>query len=285
MKEYAYKIDLMSNTAPARMLRIVGQNKRVLEIGCASGNQTRIMRDELGCNVTAIEFNAEVAESARPFCERLITGSIEKLDLAGLLGEARFDVITFGDVLEHLRNPSAALEKVKPFLAENGYIAASVPNFVHASIIYEMCHGRFDYRSTGLLDDTHIHFFTKRSVAQTFEDAGFFVAKLERAEMRPEHTEFKTRPAYKEQQELLNYIYRNNPECLTYQFVLKAIPITAANSNLTSSIAYAASERISELESVVADREKRINQLESDLAWINDKLLVRLYQMLPWRSK
>jgi len=280
MKDYAYELDIAANSAPARMLRLIGQNKCVLEIGCATGSQTRLMRDELGCNVTGVEINAAAAEGARPYCQQLIVGNIEELDLKGLLGDARFDVITFGDVLEHLRNPQLVLEKVKPFLADAGYIVASVPNIAHASVVFEMCHGRFDYRPTGLLDDTHIHFFTKRSITRTFEDAGFLVVKLTRSEVRPEHTEFKTRAACREQQELLDYLYQNNAESLTYQFVIQATPVTVDSISPVSSMAQAAAERISELETRLGTSEKRVRELESNLAWIHNKPLARLYRSL-----
>lgn len=285
MKKYSYELDITANNAPARMLRLVGQNKNVLEIGCSTGSQTRLMRNNLNCIVTGVEINATAAEEARPYCQQVIVGDIEGLDLNSAFGNARFDVITFGDVLEHLRDPRAVLEKIKPFLTETGYVVASVPNIAHASVVFELCHGRFDYQPTGLLDDTHIRFFTKRSVTRTFEDAGFLITKLERSEIRPEHTEFKTTASSKEQQELLDYLNRNNTESTTYQFVIQATPLTTASISPASSMAQAATERINELETQLKTSEKSVRELESNLAWLNDRPLAKLYRRIFSRSR
>ncbi len=261
MKDYAYKIDLESPTAPARLLRMVGRDKAVLEIGCASGSQTRVMHDQLGCRVTAVEFDPASAALAASFCEALHVGSIEDIDLDKVLGSRRFDVITFGDVLEHLRSPRAAIERVRPYLTDSGYLVASIPNFTHASIAFEICHGRFDYRQSGLLDDSHIRFFTKRSIVQMFEDAGYLVVNLERAELRPEHTEFETRASNIEQQRLLDYIYSQNQESLTYQFVVKAVPASPSPGSPLRATAQLASERITDLEAKLGARDQRIKRL------------------------
>lgn len=164
--KYRYELDLDSDIAPAHVVRMVGKNKRVLEIGCASGSQTKPLSQQFGCDVTGIEINPEAAEEARPYCKRLLVGDIERMDLNAELGDSRFDVITFGDVLEHLRDPKSILDKVRRFIDADGYVLISVPNIAHASVVFELMNGRFDYRSTGLLDDTHIHFFYQTESGQ-----------------------------------------------------------------------------------------------------------------------
>ena len=127
MKEYVYNIDLDGADAPALLLRAVGTDKKVLEVGCASGVQTRIMTEAQRCRITAIEIDAVAAEKAKEFCDAVIVGDLESLNLMDRLGDLRFDVITIADVLEHLRDPSAVLQKLKPFVASDGYIVASRP--------------------------------------------------------------------------------------------------------------------------------------------------------------
>src|SRR5664279_998255 len=112
-KLYDYKIAADGRGAPARLLRLVGTNRHVLEIGCSSGSQTRVLSSDLKCQVVAVEIDPVAAERARPFCEKLIVGSIESLSTESLSSSKDYDFVLFADVLEHLRDPRSALEKVR----------------------------------------------------------------------------------------------------------------------------------------------------------------------------
>lgn len=272
--KYRYELDLDSDIAPAHVVRMVGKNKRVLEIGCASGSQTKPLSQQFGCDVTGIEINPEAAEEARPYCKRLLVGDIERMDLNAELGDSRFDVITFGDVLEHLRDPKSILDKVRRFIDADGYVLISVPNIAHASVVFELMNGRFDYRSTGLLDDTHIHFFTKRSLVRMVEDASYLVVELNRIEIRPESTEFKTTATTQKQVDALNFVLQNNEESLTYQFILKAVPVPVEQS-ISMATAYAVAERIRDLEDKVEANNTHVRQLESQIEWLESRLPIK----------
>src|SRR3990172_4331800 len=95
---YDAEIDPDSDTTPGKVVRLVGTNKRVLELGCATGYMSRVLRDR-GCQVVAVEMNPKMAERAAEFCERIIVGDIEQIDLARELGEDSFDVILAADFL------------------------------------------------------------------------------------------------------------------------------------------------------------------------------------------
>jgi 2-polyprenyl-3-methyl-5-hydroxy-6-metoxy-1,4-benzoquinol methylase len=101
--------------------------------------------------------------------------------------------VIFADVLEHLGDPATVLRQVRPFLAPEGRVLASVPNVAHCAVALELLQGRVDYRPLGLLDDSHLRFFTKRSLHDLFEAAGFVVTELDRLRAQPEATEFLTR--------------------------------------------------------------------------------------------
>ncbi|MCQ9372929.1 class I SAM-dependent methyltransferase [Methyloversatilis sp. XJ19-13] len=278
-KLYEYDLDLTSPIAPARVVRLVGDGKRVLEVGCSSGASTKVLTSKMNCRVTGLEINPEAAEVAKRFCDRVITGDIEQIDLASLLGEARFDVITFGDVLEHLRNPLAVLRKVRPFLADGGCLVVSVPNMAHVSIAFELLHGRFDYQPKGLLDDTHVRFFTRKNLLRMLEDADFTVTVLERVEVAPERTEFGTNISTPEQHAILAYANRHNLEACTYQYVVKAIPV-APGAGLGSSSTAQVRERLSDLEALSHKREREIAALESKLSWIESRPPLRAWRWL-----
>src|SRR5688572_28829333 len=102
-------IDLdVENSSHTQLVLLTGENKRVLEFGPATGYVTEVLK-ERGCSVVGVEIDAEAAEIASQFCERMIIGDIEQLDLPHLLADDCFDAILFGDVLEHLLQPARVL--------------------------------------------------------------------------------------------------------------------------------------------------------------------------------
>lgn len=219
--KYNFAIDLNIEYAHTKLIRLVGTHKKVLEYGCATGYMSKVLKEQFACEVTGIELNREAAEKAKEFCSQVIVGDVENLDLSGLLEPNSFDVIIFADVLEHLSEPWTVLEKVARFLKNNGYVLASIPNIAHASVIVELLNGKFDYKPLGLLDDTHLRFFTKESICRLFEKCGYVIGLIDRVTIPPQQTEFKTNmesiPG-----EVSDYMYRSNKEVETYQFIVKA---------------------------------------------------------------
>lgn len=278
MKQYTYPEKQLPTQQNSKMLALVGENKKVLEVGCAMGYQTRALYEMQRCQVTGIEIDTDAANHARPYCEDLIVGDIETMDVNQLLHDRQFDVITFADVLEHLKDPTAVLHKMRPFLREGAYVLASIPNIAHCSVIYEMARGRFEYRSLGLLDDTHIHFFTRQTIYHTFEKAGYLVVALDRNCAAASETEFNTRPETDEDRQFLEYIKQRNPEAETYQFIVKAIPIDNINTHPSELIE--AQEQIQLLVQDARLNEKRFRDLESNLAWITSRPSYRFLSFL-----
>jgi len=223
-KFYEYKVREGAQSAPAKLLALVRRGSRVLEIGCSTGSQTRVLSNELGCKVVAIEIDPEAAEHARPYCQHLLVGSIESIKAADLAFGEPYDVVICADVLEHLLDPRVALEKVRPLISPNGCLLASIPNVTHSALVFEMMNGRFEYRDYGLLDATHIRFFDRYGVLRLFEDSGYFVEKLDRVVIAPEKTEFRVVPADDADRFVLDYMTRRNPDGDTFQFIVRAIP-------------------------------------------------------------
>lgn len=219
--KYDYIIDLNSNSTHARVLRLVGKNKSVLEVGCATGYMSKVLKENLNCRVTGLELNTQALEQAKQFCDLAIAGDVEEIDLTNILAEKKFDVILFADVLEHLKNPWECLKKVRPLLNADGRVIASIPNVAHASIILELFNGNFDYRSLGLLDESHLRFFTYSSIKRMFYEAGLQIIQVERVIVPPPQTEFFTNLALYDEQ-ILNLINQNNVEANTYQFIIVA---------------------------------------------------------------
>jgi SAM-dependent methyltransferase len=231
-KKYIYEITDDENHAANKVIQWVDRDIDVLEVGCASGIQTRFLKECLGCRVTGLEIDPLAAEDARPYCENLIIGNIEDIDLTKELGDRCFNAILFVDVLEHLVDPIMALKKVLPFLKEGGHVIASIPNIAHAAISWELAHGRFDYQQYGLLDNTHIRFFTKKNVAKLFEEAGYRIISWDRVIKAPDKTEFNIYCNSAMDQSFLDWISDLNPEANTYQFIVKACPVLEKEEEL-----------------------------------------------------
>jgi len=278
-KKYIYKIDTSQQDAPAFLLRAVGHNKNVLEIGCASGMQSRILKDEQSCKVTGIEIDSTAAKDASKYCDSIIIGDIESLDLNMALGERRFDVITIADVLEHLRNPAKVLARLKSYLTDDGYIVASIPNVVHGGLILHMAKGRFDYNSYGLLDDTHIKFFTLKTIHHLFEDSGLKISKIDRAMRTVEQTEFYKGPLSPAEISFLNFIRENNSEFETYQFILTAHVSTEKGAGKTY-IELNQEEEIKDLKLINTALQKNARSSDSKLQWVTSRPAYKIYAAL-----
>ncbi|MBS4095583.1 MAG: glycosyltransferase [Sulfuricella sp.] len=218
---YAYEIDLENEqTVAAKILRLVGKGKRVLELGMASGHMSRVMKEQLGCTVVGVEINGEAAEQGKPYCERVIVGDIEAFDLDTLFGADRFDVILSADVLEHLRDPWATLGKLKSFLKPDGQVVISLPNAGFHGLLAEMCDGKFSYRKKGLLDDTHLRFFTRRELDLLVLSAGLVPDAWDQALLGAEHSEFVQ--SWEKLPGELQGLLRGRPDGEVYQLIVGA---------------------------------------------------------------
>ncbi len=121
------EIDLDSGGVHADVVNFVQEGSRVLELGPATGYMSRVFA-ERGCTVVGVEVDAAMAERAAGFCERLIVGDLDTLDLEAELGDERFDAIVSADVIEHLKDPLGTLRRLRRFLGDDGRFVISIPN-------------------------------------------------------------------------------------------------------------------------------------------------------------
>ena len=215
------------NNSHTLMVELVGSNKRVLDVGCANGYLAEVLGKN-GCTVSGVEYDAAAAEEARPHLDRLVVGDLETLDLAAELGTGGFDVVVFGDVLEHLRDPLPVLKQARSLLAPGGYVVISIPNVAHGSVRLSLLKGRFDYGPLGLLDETHIRFFTRDNLRALLRDAGFAATDFLRTTAGVFETELRVQP--EDFDPALVEQVLQDPDALTYQFVVRAVPDDASYS-------------------------------------------------------
>lgn len=213
------------NTSLWWMAHMTGTNKRVLDVGCATGYLAKLMQSN-GCRVTGMDINAEALKEAEPFCEEVIHLDLDTESLAGAVGDRRYDVVLFGDVLEHLRDPAAVLQDARTLLAQDGSVIVSIPNVAHGAIRLSLLQGRFNYMELGILDETHLRFFTRKTLDELFLRTGYETVRTERT-ILPLFEPTNLVPAVDPTQYPPTVIdeIRSDPEHETLQFVVEAKPV------------------------------------------------------------
>ncbi len=214
------------NSSLTKMVELIGERKRVLDIGCASGYLARLLTQR-DCDVVGIDVSPSAVEAARAFCTRAIVADLDVTPLLSLVDQGSFDVIVCGDVLEHLRYPTRLLEDARAALREGGSLVASIPNIAHGAIRLALLEGSFDYQELGILDDTHLRFFTAKTVDELFVCAGYRIEQIERTTLPLFEVSDLVPPVLEENygDEVIAKV-RRDPEAETLQFVVKATPLS-----------------------------------------------------------
>ena len=171
---YQLKEDRHSSHSVILSLLGPGGGRRALDVGAADGFLAELL-SERGWIVTALERDPFQADRARPRCHEVVVA-----DLADSVPrlEGPFDAIVFGDVLEHLPDPVSVLVALGGQLSRRGRIIVSVPNVAHLWVRLSLLLGRFDYADRGILDRTHLRFFTRRSLLEMLAACGLTVDEL-----------------------------------------------------------------------------------------------------------
>jgi O-antigen biosynthesis protein len=179
--QYNPHIDLsddytMSHT---RVIELVGRGKNVLDVGCARGNTGAILVTKFSCTASGIELDRHAAEYSRQSYQEVIVGDIEELTPFERLQHGPFDVIIFGDILEHLRQPERVLRATPALLKPGGYALISLPNVVTLRLRLHFLFGRFEYTDQGIMDRTHLRFFTVKTARELITTSGFIIEHFE----------------------------------------------------------------------------------------------------------
>lgn len=285
---YQYTFDPEGETTAARVIRAVGREKYVLELGCAYGVMTKVFTEQMGCRVFGIENDPESAKYAQGFCESLEVLDLEDAKLETVLGDRRFDVIVAADVLEHLRDPLKVLKSLKRFLSSEGYIVLSLPNVSYNGVVAELLNEDFQYRKTGLLDSTHLRFWAARGIKRLLAEASLATTKVESSRLPTEESEFAA--SWKTLPEWMKTALRGRADGDVYQYVITALPAEKViAADLVSWPITSELPPFEEFDRKIAEAEIAVLKLEEagDLAArknaeLND-LMDEMKQTLSWR--
>ena len=217
-RRYDWPID-MDNEGDSRalVLHLLGDARTVLELGCSAGRMTRVMR-QMGISVTAVEIDGDAAAEAAGAASETLLIDLDEPDALSGLGTQRYDLIIAADVLEHLREPAACLAQAVPLLGPGGRLIVSIPNVAHGDLRLALLEGRFEYTDIGLLDRTHISFFTHERLSTFLAEAGLWPVAWHRTQRAIGETETPLRPELVEWGKL---VLADDPEATTYQWIVE----------------------------------------------------------------
>lgn len=199
--------------------------KRIIEIGCSSGALAKeFKKNHPDVHWIGVEIDPDYAELAKKYCDTTIVANLDEVKNDFYVTHSDCDCWIFGDVLEHLKDPWKVVKSIRNVIPHNGCIVASIPNAQNWSLIAKLSVGDFRYEDTGLLDRTHLRWFTRKTVHELFENEDFIIS------------EGLTTISHQPNQEILNLIGKIADKCgvnpmeamadaIPLQFVVRVSPI------------------------------------------------------------
>ena len=150
--------------------------QQILELGCGYGATGEALKLRQGASVIGLELNPEAAAVAETCLDEVVVADLDSYRFPWAADS--FDAVVAGDIIEHLKDPWRVLHEVRRLLKPNGQVVISIPNIANHDIIEQLANGVFNYTDAGLLDRTHLHFFTRKTFASTLMDAGLQVSGI-----------------------------------------------------------------------------------------------------------
>lgn len=188
MSKYDFGYDIQKGSTAEWAYGLIKEKSEVLEIGPAIGTLAKHLKEEKQCQVDIVEIDSDAGKNAEKFarhaCIGEIEGDVERPEWFEAYKEMRYDYIVLLDVIEHIRYPERLLEKLKELLKKEGYLLISTPNIAHNSIIINLLNNYFEYTDVGILDNTHLKFYTYYSFCQLLHDAGFTITRKDYIQKR-----------------------------------------------------------------------------------------------------
>jgi 2-polyprenyl-3-methyl-5-hydroxy-6-metoxy-1,4-benzoquinol methylase len=177
--QYSVKTEDYFSHARREILPLLPRHaSRALEVGCGAGHTLSLLKKQGLCDWTCgIEISSTAAEQAAQRLDQVIQGNVEAMDIPVETGS--IDLLLCLDVLEHLVDPWETLRRLTTLLSPNGVLVASIPNVrYHKVLLPLMLQGRWDYQDSGILDRTHLRFFTRATAIELIESSGLSVERV-----------------------------------------------------------------------------------------------------------
>jgi GT2 family glycosyltransferase/2-polyprenyl-3-methyl-5-hydroxy-6-metoxy-1,4-benzoquinol methylase/glycosyltransferase involved in cell wall biosynthesis len=201
---------------------LIGSGQSLLDLGMGGGALGRYLNERMSIDADGVTLNQAEADLARAWYQRVVVTDLDTSNLHDLFGAKLYDVIVCADVLEHLKVPQRVLDQCRTLLKPGGRLIVSVPNVGYGGLVAELLQGDFRYRPEGLLDNTHLRFFTRASMARFFDEAGWHIGSIETTTRSLNESEFKV--AFDSLPPAVARYVLAMPDAAVYQFVVVAVP-------------------------------------------------------------
>lgn len=223
---YDFEVDPENlNTTYGLIYRRVPEGAEVLDLGCASGNLALALEKRRGCRVLGVDLDRDAVAAASQKGVEAVIADVTRTPLAEVVAGRTFDRVVMADVLEHLADPGLLLSQVGSVLRPGGAVLVSFPNITHVDIQLMLAQGEWRYSPAGILDQTHLRFFTASSFSELALRHGFQVASVEEVTLPPLGTEVLLQgKALRLAQNAVGQVdglSQGNPHSHTYQFVME----------------------------------------------------------------
>ena len=225
---HVYRREITTDTRSADSLSVIAglieTGQSLLDLGMGTGGLGKYLSQRQTVVADGVTLNPAEADIARTWYRQAVVADLDRDDLGTLFGKSQYDCIVCADVLEHLKAPQRTLEQCKALLKPGGRLLTSVPNAGYCGLVAELIEGEFRYRSEGLLDNTHLRFFTRASLLRFFAENGWVTSTVQTIQRGLHDSEFRV--AFDKLPPSVARHLLAIPDALTYQFisVLKAEP-------------------------------------------------------------
>ena len=232
---YSREIKNDERTSLSILASLVTPGATVLDLGTGSGALGQFLHEQAQCTVDGLTFNSAEADVARPYYRRIEVANLETCVLQDIFPDTRYDFIVCADVLEHLSRPERIVQACRDLLTPGGKLLISVPNAGYSGLIGELIQGDFIYREEGLLDRTHLRFFTRRSLTRFLSELDWSLKTMDTVVRELPGSEFHV--AFDSLPPAMSRHLLAIPDALTYQFIAVAQPRVAGDTAPTDAVA------------------------------------------------
>ena len=225
---YDREIDSSERTSLSVLASHIPAGARVLDLGCGSGAVGRFLAARDGAGAGAIDgltISEDEAALAAPHYRRVEVANLDAVELPALFPAAGYDAIVCADVLEHIIQSPRVLAECRALLAPGGRLLLSIPNAGYCGLVAELMAGEFRYRKEGLLDETHVRFFTRRTLMRFLGENGWAADSTDAIVRQLPDSEFQV--AFDALPPAVARHLLALPDALTYQFIVVARPLAA----------------------------------------------------------
>ncbi len=226
---YHRSFDPAGQTSLAKLARLIRPGSTVLDLGPGPGTLGQYLQSVLACTVDGVELMAEQVELAKPYYRQLLCADLSSLRLAEHFSGASYDYIVCADVLEHLAEPGQVLTQLAALLRPDGKLLISIPNIAYVGFFSDLLTGDFAYRVEGLLDATHLRFFTRRSLHAFLRQHGFAAQAVDTVVVPLAESEFAPQRLATLPPPISEFLLAL-PDSGVYQFIVEAVPSARAQA-------------------------------------------------------